>query len=130
MPIFLYSNPKTNKVIEVIQSVHDKHEYIDKNGLKWQREFTIPHMSIDAVNIDPFNSKDYVKATNKKGTIGDLMDRSKELSIKREEKAGIDDLKETHYKNYSKRRNGRVHPTKRAEIVNSILGKEIELKIK
>ena len=35
MPQYIYQNPKTKVTIEIIQSVHDDHEYTDKNGLKW-----------------------------------------------------------------------------------------------
>jgi hypothetical protein len=51
-----------------------------------------------------------VKVTNKPGTIGDLWDRSAELSAKRADKnGGIDPVKEQYFKDYSEKRNGQKH---------------------
>ena len=41
MPIYLYQNPKTGKVKEIVQSVHDTHEY-SEDGIKWDRIFRNP----------------------------------------------------------------------------------------
>ena len=50
------------------------------------------------------------KSTNKKGSLGDVMDYSKELSEARSEKnGGIDPVKEKHYKEYSAKRKGAKH---------------------
>ena len=47
----------------------------------------------------------------KKGTMGDMMDYSKELSMKRAAKnGGVDPVKEKYYKKYSDARNGTKHP--------------------
>ena len=55
----------------------------------------------------------YVDKTSKGGTIGDLLDRSSELSSQRAEgNGGVDPLKEKYYKKYSKDRSGAVHPDK------------------
>jgi len=83
MPIYLFQNPNTGEVIEVFQAMKDDHTFIDKDGLKYKRLFTSPNYAIDS-KIDPFSSKDFAEKTrNKKGTIGDLLNQSKELSEKR-----------------------------------------------
>ena len=95
MPIFLYRNPDTNEIKEIIQSVHEEHKY-SENGLEWIREFTVPNTTISSTSkLNPFDSKGFAELTkNKKGNYGDLLDLSKELSEKREKSAGKDDVKE------------------------------------
>ena len=110
MPIYLYQNPKTGKVIEVIQTMSQKHEYFDNSGLEWKRVFTVPLTSIDT-EIDPMSQRDFVEKTGKKkGTIGDLFDKSKELSAKREKIQGKDSVKEKYWKQWSKERAGKKPP--------------------
>jgi predicted nucleic acid-binding Zn ribbon protein len=83
MPIYLFQNPNTGEVVEVFQAMKDDHAFIDKDGLKYKRLFTSPNYAIDS-KIDPFSSKDFAEKTrNKKGTIGDLLNQSKELSEQR-----------------------------------------------
>lgn len=83
MPIYLFQNPNTGEVVEVFQAMKDDHIFIDNDGLKYKRLFTSPNYAIDS-KIDPFSSKDFAEKTrNKKGTIGDLLNQSKELSEKR-----------------------------------------------
>tara|TARA_B110000483_G_C17840565_1_gene406414 strand:- start:22 stop:360 length:339 start_codon:yes stop_codon:yes gene_type:complete len=108
MPIYVYEHPKTGKTIEVIQSMKEDHSYKDKSGLKWNRVFSAPSASIDA-NIDPFSSKSFVDKTNAKGTVGDLLERSKELSNKRKDKLGYDPVQKKYFENYSEKRRGRKH---------------------
>ncbi len=108
MPIYLFQNPETDEVAEVVLGMNDPKVY-QNDGVNWVRIFTIPNASIDT-QVDPHSAKDFVKATNKKGTIGDLFDRSAELSEKRKEKIGHDPLKEKYYENYSKTRKGKKHP--------------------
>lgn len=110
MPQFLYQNPNNeSEIVEIFQSVNDKHEYI-KDGIRWQRVWTVPNAAI-CTKIDPFSQSSFISATNnKKETIGSLQDRSKEASLKREEKVGIDPLKQKYYDNYSKIRRGELHP--------------------
>jgi len=63
--------------------MNDIHSYSDESGLEYRRVYTIPNSSIDS-KIDAFSSRDFVEKTkNKKGTIGDLLNKSKELSEKR-----------------------------------------------
>jgi hypothetical protein len=81
----------------------------DPDGTQWRRAATKPRASIDT-KMDPYSSKDFVKATNKKGTMGDLWDRSKEASLKRADKEGIDPVKRSFYDDYAKKRKGKRHP--------------------
>lgn len=108
MPIFIYSNPKTGEIREIVQSVHEEHTFVDEDGVAWNREYTVPTASIDS-KLDPFSASDFARKTNTKGTLGDIIDRSKEMSIKRSDKLGYDPIQEKHYENYSKRRNGHEH---------------------
>jgi hypothetical protein len=111
MPQYLYQNPKTQKVIALTQSVNDTHEYYDEDGIKWDRIFTPPELNTQGsldMNCTPQQFSDYTK--NKKGTIGDLWDRSAELSSKREKVYGKDPVKNKYFKDWSKKRKGKKHP--------------------
>lgn len=113
MPIYIYHNTETGEYREIFQSMTEKHEYFGSDGSEqtWKRVFTIPQASIDAC-VDPFSSQQFVDKTyNKKGTYGDLLDRSAELSSKRAEIAGgVDPVKQQYFDNYSKARKGAKHP--------------------
>ena len=108
MPEYRFSNPNNDKeYIDVFFHMDDNKAYI-RDGIKWNRIFTIPQSSIDT-KVDAWDSKSFLKATNKKGTIGELMDRSSELSEKRGGRS--DPLKQKYYENYSKKRGGnKLHP--------------------
>ena len=109
MPRYIFQHPETEEVIELIQTMNEDHVYIDSSGLKWNRLFTPPQMNFD-VKCDPNSAKDFAKVTEKPGTIGDLWDRSAELSAKRADKnGGIDPVKEQYFKDYSAKRSGQKH---------------------
>lgn len=113
MPLYTYQHPETEECIDIVQSMSEDHIYIDKTGLKWKRVFYAPQASIDA-NIDPFSKKDFKnKIENKKGSYGDLLDRSKELGQARKDKAGIDPIQQKYFKEYSSKRRGIKHPLDR-----------------
>jgi len=111
MPIYLFQNPKTEEVIELFFGMNDDKVYTDEKGLEWKRIYSLPQLSTES-SIDPWSNADFVNKTkNTKGTLGDLLDRSSELSAKRaDQNGGIDPLKENYYKNYSKQRKGAKHP--------------------
>ena len=116
MPIYIYQNPKNNEIKEVVQSVHDEHEYYE-NKIKWNRIFTAPEVNaFDKLNAES-TSKQFADLTGKqKGTMGDLWDRSKELSEKRKKiYGGQDPVKNKYYKDWSKKRKGKVHPKSQTE---------------
>lgn len=110
MPIYIYKHPESEQYEEVFQGMNDKHVYFDSDGLEWKRVFTIPNASIDS-QIDPYSSKEFIQKTeNKKGTIGDMMDYSKEMShVRSESNGGVDPVKEKYYKDYSSKRKGAKH---------------------
>jgi len=79
MPIYQFSHPAHPKIIEVVQSMKEPHVYVDEEGVEWKRVWGLPNTSIDT-NIDPWSASDFTRKTGeKKGTIGDLWDQSKEL---------------------------------------------------
>jgi len=103
MPYYLFSHPQTEEICEIFFHMNDEKIYIDKNGIKWNREFSVPQASIDT-NIDPYSSSAFVEKTRKAGTVGELFDLSKEMSEKRGGKKN-DPMKKTHEKQWKKDRN-------------------------
>ena len=116
MPIYLYQNKDTEEIREVIQSMNDVHEYYgDEETAEsgWERVYTIPTASIDTKQ-DPFSTNQFLDVTkSKKGTYGNMLDYSRELSDKRASiVGGPDPIKEEYYKQYSKDRRGAKHQDK------------------
>jgi len=111
MPLYTYENPDTGETVDVLQSMNEEHSYTDQNGLKWKRVYLIPNASVDS-QIDANSSTAFIDATkNKKGTYGDLLDKSRELSEKRAKTyGGSDPIKEKFFKDYSANRKGAIHP--------------------
>ena len=60
MPLYIFQNPKTEEVIEVLQSMNEEHKYLNNDGLEYTRLYTIPNCSIDS-RIDPYSSKDFAE---------------------------------------------------------------------
>ena len=111
MPIYEYQNPETKETIEVVQSIKAKHIFIDDQGTEWHRIWSAPNAAIDT-EIDPYSSKDFLKATAKKGmTAGEMMDLSGDLSRKRERSSGLDPVKNKAVTKYEKK-TGKAHPNK------------------
>jgi hypothetical protein len=101
MPIYTFENPNTGEIVDVIQSMNDDHVYTDENGLNYTRVYYSPNTAIDS-QFDAFSSKDFAEKTrSKKGTIGDLINKSKELSEKRGG-AGNDPVLKNFYSSYQK----------------------------
>ena len=110
MPEYLYQHPASNEYKYVFQGINEVHTYVDEDKVQWKRIFTPPQLSTIG-QIDPFNHNDFVNKTAvKKGTYGQLLDESQELSKKREEKLGYDPVKNSFFDNYSKSRRGLRHP--------------------
>lgn len=106
MPYYLFEHSDTQEVHEIWFHMNDDKVYNgpsdDQNG-KWKRVWTVPQAAI-ATRIDPYSTKDFVTSTsNKKGiTMGQMWEKSAEMSKKREDKEGIDPVKAEFYKNYQK----------------------------
>tara|TARA_R100000742_G_C4228388_1_gene50512 strand:- start:59 stop:439 length:381 start_codon:yes stop_codon:yes gene_type:complete len=100
VPIYVYKHPEEDIYEEVVQGMNDPHVF-SKDGIEWQRVFLSPNAAISS-NDDPFNSNNFVEKTaNMKGTFGDMMDYSAELSQKRASKTGGEDpVKKQFFKNY------------------------------
>tara|TARA_Y100000588_G_C13746790_1_gene708002 strand:- start:251 stop:598 length:348 start_codon:yes stop_codon:yes gene_type:complete len=113
MPIYEYIHPDTGETIEVVQKMNDTHVYIDEKGIEWKRLFSVPNAAIDTAHyINPDSKKDFLKATEKFGmTAGEMMDLSKELHSKREDKHGLDPVKQKTVTDYEKK-TGKPHPNK------------------
>tara|TARA_Y100000361_G_scaffold58896_1_gene51516 strand:+ start:4554 stop:4898 length:345 start_codon:yes stop_codon:yes gene_type:complete len=109
MPLYTYQHPESEECKDVLQSMNEVHVYIDEEGVEWKRVFHSPNASIDG-NIDPFDNKQFVEKTGKtKGSYGELLDRSREMSDKRKNKLGYDPVQKKYFKEYSKKRNGVKH---------------------
>lgn len=117
MPIYLYRHPRTKQVIEVVQKMTDAHEHSDSKGVKYERVWLRPRMAVD-IRVDPFSKKDWMRRTNKRITVGDMMDESKELSEKRERKAGKDPMKQKLFDSY-KQATGKDHPDTKPKVIET-----------
>jgi len=117
MPLYTYVNPKTKQTIDIVQSVHDEHTYVDNKGLKWQRVFTAPEVNTHGTLKVECSDKQFSEYTkNRKGSIGDLWDQSAELSEKRKKiYGGKDPVKKKYFKDWSKKRKNKVHPESGSE---------------
>ena len=111
MPLYLYQNPNTEEYVEVIQGMNEDHTFIDPEGVEWKRVFTSPEISAQKIT-NPWDKNAFVNETkNMKGTIGDLMDKSSELSdMRAKENGGQDPFRTEKFKEYSKTRGGLKDP--------------------
>ena len=108
--IYKFRNIETDEYMEVEMSMKDYKPYQGISGDEdcWERVYEAPQISMrnsTSAKIDPFDQKAFVDRTgNMKGTVGDMMDYSKELSEKREALHGKEDpVKRQHFKNYEKK---------------------------
>tara|TARA_R110000765_G_scaffold424291_1_gene534818 strand:+ start:125 stop:505 length:381 start_codon:yes stop_codon:yes gene_type:complete len=102
MPIYVYKHPTEERYEEVVQGMDDSHTFSEE-GVEWKRVFLSPNTAISN-NPDPFNGNSFLEKTaNMKGTVGDMMDYSAELSEKRAERVGGEDpLKKKYFNEYKK----------------------------
>ena len=110
MPLYIFQHPKTSETKELFFGMNDDKKYIDESGVEWKRIYSLPQLSTES-SFDPWNNNDFVnKSANMKGSVGDLLDKSAELSAKRaESNGGIDPLKQNYFKKYSEERKGAKH---------------------
>jgi len=103
MPEYIFEHPKTKKQVSIIQSINDVHEYWE-DGVKFDRVWCNPQLNTAGGKIDAFDKKKFVDKTGRmKGTYGDLLDYSKELSEERKSKLGHDPEKDRHFDDYEKK---------------------------
>ena len=114
MPMYTFEHPESGETKDVFFGMNDDKIHIDEDGVEWKRVLHSPQLNTTS-SIDPWSNSDFVnKTANTKGTLGDLMDRSSELSAQRaQENGGVDPIKEKYYKKYSEERRGAVHPDKK-----------------
>ena len=104
MPIYIFKHPETEEYKEIVQTMNEEHVYIDEFGLKWNRIFTIPNATINTKD-DAWDHNGFVEKTGKmKGTVGDILDYSSEMSAKRAEtNGGEDPVKRKAFNDYEKK---------------------------
>lgn len=107
MPIYSFEHPETGEVLEVVQRMTDKHAYFDEDGTEWRRVWHPANFNIDGT-INPWSPKQFNEVSDGKNyTLGEMWDKSAEMSAKRAEKeGGVDPVKEQWEKDYSKKRKG------------------------
>ncbi len=108
MPLYQFIHPETEEVVEVVQRMKEDHVYIDENGIEWKRVWNIPQASMDT-QVDPFSSKAFRESTDSKNmTVGDMWDKSKEMSELRAHRLGTKDpVKEKYESDARKLRKGK-----------------------
>ena len=113
MPLYTFSHPETGETKDLFFHMNDEKKFVDPNGTEWRREYHSPELNSTG-SSDPWDSKQFVEKTGKnKGNLGELLDRSSDLSKERaSQNGGVDPVKEKYYERYSKNRNGAIHPDK------------------
>jgi hypothetical protein len=108
MPLYIFQNPETGETRDVFFKMNDEKHFQDQDGLDWVRIFTSPRVSIDS-DIDPYSEQAFVDKTARGGTVGDIMDMSKEMSEKRGG-AKNDAVKHDYVKAWKAKRGTNVGP--------------------
>lgn len=114
MPAYDFQHPTTGEVIEVILRMTEPHIYVDEFDVEWLRIFAVPQARVDG-KINCWSQNHFVEKTkNAKGTMGDIWDRSRELSESRAKESGdgIDPIRKKAEADYSKTRKGRPYTPK------------------
>ncbi len=103
-----------------------------ENGVQWRRVFTVANAAVDSVKINAFSSKDFARYTNKKGKLGEIIDASKEMSLKRKDKIGanFDPVEAKRFENFSKLRKGKKCSQEKKQLLEKVVksSKLFELK--
>ena len=102
MPIYTFEHPKTKEVKELFFHMNDNKVYIDEKGVEWKRVYHPTGFSFDT-KVDPHDVKAFKRKTERGGTLGDIIDLSKEMSEKRGGKNN-DPVKKKYHKEWKKRR--------------------------
>ena len=114
MPLYTFSHPETEEVKDIFFHMNDEKKFIDEDGIEWKREYRSPELNTTG-STDPWDSRQFVEKTGAtKGTVGDLLERSADLSKERaSQNGGVDPVKEKYYEKYAKKRNGAIHEDKK-----------------
>lgn len=111
--IYQFRNKNNGKIIDVSMPMKEYKLYRGPNNDEdfWERIYDLPQVNIGNAKSDPFNQQSFVDKTGSmKGSYGDLLDYSSELSEKRAAKVGGEDpLKRGYFDNYKKKTNGKKH---------------------
>ncbi len=138
MPLFEYQAPDGEILSLILDAKQPAEAYrVQKaNGKIYKRIYTAPTMGVNTQARDA-RSDDYRRITeNKNLTVGQMTDISKELSEKRAEKEGVDQVKEQFYKSYEKnigvKHKDQIKKEKRAKAEASLkkFGVKVDLKAK
>jgi hypothetical protein len=113
MPFYTYSHPKTGKTIDIQQSMTEPHVYVDDSGVEWRRVFYPVTFAFDT-QLDGHDAKSFVRKTEKGGTLGDIMDLSREMSEKRGGE-GNDEVKVKYEKDKQKKLDDRARSNLKEE---------------
>lgn len=117
MPVYIYKHPEKEEYKEIIQTMREPHVYFEQD-IEWKRVFTVPNASIDS-HVDAWDKRGFVNKTgNMKGTVGDILDYSSELSAKRAEKTGEDPIKRKAFDAY-KKQTGKKHLMDKKKVIET-----------
>jgi hypothetical protein len=115
MPQYPYVNiADENEKRDFVFKMNDtKPDVIEADGKKWRRDWSALRVqgAVDG-KLNCFSQSAFVEKTAKmKGTIGDIWEKSRELSEQRAKaNGGVDEVKEKFYKDYEKKARGAKHP--------------------
>lgn len=115
MPSYEFENLKTQEIQDFYFSLDNYPklgEIREIEGQQWKRIMSIaPYGSVDGKSTDPFNQQKFIEKTaNSKGSVGDVMDRAKEMSEARKAKLGYDPVQNKYFDDWTKKRSGKTHP--------------------
>lgn len=109
MPVLDFQDPSTGKTISVLVPLtapdKDRHEQIGDDGKVYKRVYSAPLAARDTRSTEA--SKDeFRRITDKNGIkLGEMYELAAEMSARRAERNGVDEVKEQYYRNYE-RENG------------------------
>jgi predicted nucleic acid-binding Zn ribbon protein len=112
MPVYIFQHPVTEEVKEVVQKMNEPHVFIDEDSTEWCRVFQSPNMAVDGDGMGADTScEEFIRKTKDKNyNLGEMWDKSAELSEKRAKIGGKDYVKEKAKEAYSKKCKGKRHP--------------------
>lgn len=116
MPLYEFEHLETKEITQFFfnfQNVPPFGSLVEIEGQQYKRVITRAPCGIVKETINPFSSEQFVdRSARKKGTIGDLLDESRELGEKRKKDSpdGRDKKQDGYFDSWSERRAGKQHP--------------------